>query len=322
MLRRALLALPPLLLTLAGAPRAQGWSPERPVRLIVPFAPGGSQDILGRLFAEALRDIIGQQVVVENRGGAGGIVGAEAVARAAPDGLTLLLATAGQTTIAKALGRRLSYDPLSDLVPVVQLVDSPVALVVAPGSGITTAAELVARARAANPPLAYASTGVGTNTHLIMEDLAARMGFQATHVPYRGAAAAFNDLVAGRIPMMFVSVPSVLGAQPGQLRVLGVTSRERFPALPEVPTLIEAGIPGFEASIWTGISAPANTPPAIIARWREAFVQALGTELVRSRLGVLGATPVGGSTEAFARLVQEDYERWRRVAAPLNIQLD
>jgi tripartite-type tricarboxylate transporter receptor subunit TctC len=318
--RRAALALPAALLAAPAA--AQGWAPDRPVRLIVPFAPGGSQDILGRLFAEALRDIVGQQVLVENRGGAGGIVGAEAVARAAPDGLTLLLATAGQTTIAKALGRRLSYDPLADLLPVVQLVDSPVALVASPQSAFATAAELVARARAASPPLAYASTGVGTNTHLIMEDLAARMGFEATHVPYRGAAAAFNDLVAGRIPMMFVSVPSVLGAQPGQLRVLGVTSRERFPGLPEVPTLIEAGIPGFEASIWTGIALPAGTPPAIVARWREAFVQALGTELVRSRLGVLGATPVGGSTEAFAALVREDYERWRRVAAPLNIQLD
>jgi tripartite-type tricarboxylate transporter receptor subunit TctC len=321
MLRRALLALPALA-ALPRPARAQAWAPQRPVRLVVPFAPGGSQDILGRLFAEALRDIVGQQVVVENRGGAGGIVGAEAVARAAPDGHTLLLATAGQTTLAKALGRRLSYDPLTDLLPVVQLVDSPVALVVAPGSGIATAADLLARARAADPPLAYASTGVGTNTHLVMEDLAARMGFRATHVPYRGAAAAFNDLVAGRIPMMFVSVPSVLGAQPGQLRVLGVTSRERFPALPEVPTLIEAGIPGFEASIWTGVALPAGTPAPVVARWREAFVQALGTDLVRSRLGVLGATPVGGTTEAFARLVQEDYERWRRVAAPLDIQLD
>jgi tripartite-type tricarboxylate transporter receptor subunit TctC len=318
--RRTALALPAALL--ATPALAQTWSPDRPVRLVVPFGPGGSQDVLGRLFAETLREIVGQQILVENRGGAGGTVGAEAVARAAPDGHTLLLATAGQTTIAKALGRRLSYDPLADLLPVVQLVDSPVALVAAPQSGITTAAELVARARAANPPLAYGSTGVGTNTHLIMEDLAARMGFRATHVPYRGAAAAFNDLVAGRVPMMFVSVPSVMAAQAGQMRVLGVTSRTRFPGLPEVPTLIEAGIPDFEASIWTGIALPANTPPAIVARWRAAFVQALGTELVRSRLGVLGATAVGGTTEAFATLVQQDYERWRRVVAPLNIQIE
>lgn len=320
LIRRTVLALPAALLALPAL--AQTWSPDRPVRLVVPFGPGGSQDVMGRLFAEALRDIVGQQILVENRGGAGGTVGAEAVARAAPDGHTLLLATAGQTTIAKALGRRLAYDPLTDLLPVVQLVDSPVALVASPQSGITTAADLVARARAANPPLAYASTGVGTNTHLIMEDLAARMGFGATHVPYRGAAAAFNDLVGGLVPMMFVSVPSVMAAQPGQLRVLGVTSRARFPGLPDVPTLIEAGIPDFEASIWTGVALPANTPPAIVARWRAAFVQALGTELVRSRLGVLGATAVGGSTEAFAALVQQDYERWRRVAAPLNIQIE
>jgi tripartite-type tricarboxylate transporter receptor subunit TctC len=318
--RRAALALPALLLS--GTARAQAWSPERSVRLVVPFGPGGSQDVMGRLLAEALRDIIGQQVVTENRGGAGGTVGAEAVARAAPDGLTLLLATAGQTSIAKALGRRLSYDPLADLTPVVQLVDSPVALVVPPNSPITTARALVDAARAATPPLAYASTGVGTNTHLIMEDLAARERFQATHVPYRGAAAAFNDLTAGRIPMMFVSVPSVMAAQAGQMRVLGVTSAERFPGLPDVPTLIEAGIPGFTASIWTGVSLPANTPAPIVARWRAAFVQALGTDAVRARLLALGATPVGGTTEAFARLVQEEYERWRRVAAPLAITLD
>lgn len=318
--RRTALALPAALL--AAPASAQGWSPDRPVRFVVPFGPGGSQDVLGRLFAEALREIVGQQILVENRGGAGGAVGAEAVARAAPDGHALLLATAGQTTIAKALGRRLSYDPIADLLPVVQLVDSPVALVASPQSGIMTAADLVARARAANPPLAYASTGVGTNTHLIMEDLAARMGFQATHVPYRGAVAAFNDLVGGLVPMMFVSVPSVMTAQPGQLRVLGVTSRARFPGLPDVPTLIEAGIPEFEASIWTGVALPANTPPAIVERWRAAFVQALGTELVRSRLGTLGATAVGGTTDAFAGLVRQDYERWRRVAAPLNIQIE
>lgn len=318
--RRTALALPAALLAVPAG--AQGWSPDRPVRFVVPFGPGGSQDVLGRLFAEALREIVGQQILVENRGGAGGAVGAEAVARAAPDGHALLLATAGQTTIAKALGRRLSYDPMADLLPVVQLVDSPVALVASPQSGIMTAADLVARARAANPPLAYASTGVGTNTHLIMEDLAARMGFQATHVPYRGAVAAFNDLVGGLVPMMFVSVPSVMTAQPGQLRVLGVTSRARFPGLPDVPTLIEAGIPEFEASIWTGVALPANTPPAIVERWRAAFVQALGTELVRSRLGTLGATAVGGTTEAFAGLVRQDYERWRRVAAPLNIQIE
>lgn len=318
--RRTALALPAALLAVPAG--AQGWSPDRPVRFVVPFGPGGSQDVLGRLFAEALREIVGQQILVENRGGAGGAVGAEAVARAAPDGHALLLATAGQTTIAKALGRRLSYDPMADLLPVVQLVDSPVALVASPQSGIMTAADLVARARAANPPLAYASTGVGTNTHLIMEDLAARMGFQATHVPYRGAVAAFNDLVGGLVPMMFVSVPSVMTAQPGQLRVLGVTSRARFPGLPDVPTLIEAGIPEFEASIWTGVALPANTPPAIVERWRAAFVQALGTELVRSRLGTLGATAVGGTTDAFAGLVRQDYERWRRVAAPLNIQIE
>lgn len=310
----------PLLLRRA---RAQAdWVPDRPLRLVVPFAPGGSQDVLGRLFAQAVAPELGQQVVVENRAGAGGLLGAEAVAHAAPDGTTLLLATAGQLTIPKALGRRLSYDPVAGFAPVMHLVDSPVALLAAPNLGVKDARELLDLARATRIPLPYASTGIGTNTHLIMEDLKAREGLHVEHVPYRGATAAFNDLMAGRIALMFVSMPSVLGFSGGALKLLAVTSRSRFPATPDVPTLIESGVPDFEASIWTGLCAPAGTPAPILARLEEAFGTALRSPAIQARLADLGAVGNGGDGRAFAALLRADLERWTRVAAPLHIQLD
>jgi tripartite-type tricarboxylate transporter receptor subunit TctC len=303
--------------------RAQApWSPDRPVRLIVPFAPGGSQDVLGRLFAQAVSQTVGQNLVVENRAGAGGIIGAQETARAAPDGHTLLLATAGQLSIAKAVGRRLSYDPVTDFAPIIHLSDSPVALVVAPSLPPRNTRELMEYCRAARDPIPYASTGIGTNTHLFMEDLKARERLNVEHVPYRGAAAAFNDLAAGRIGLMFISVASVLAVSGAQMRVLGVSSRERFPATPDVPTLIEGGLAGFEASIWTGLAGPAGLPAPIVERWRAEFAKALEGDFVKSRLGGLGSTANGAGPAEFGALLREDLARWTRVAAPLNISLD
>ncbi|MBR0673930.1 Bug family tripartite tricarboxylate transporter substrate binding protein [Neoroseomonas soli] len=318
-LRRALLGA----LALPALARAQGgWAPDRPARLVVPFAPGGSQDVLGRLFAQAIQAVTGQQMVVENRAGAGGILGGEAVARGPADGLSLLLATAGQTTIPKAIGRRMPYDPQADLAPVMQLLDSPVALLAAPNLPAADAAALIALARSAPTPLSYASTGIGTNTHLIMEDLKARERLNVEHVPYRGAAAAFNDLLAGRIALMFVSVPSVLGFSGGALKVLATTGDRRFPTLPDVPTLTEGAVPGFTASIWTGLALRAGTPPAAIAYWQQAFVRALAEPSLRERLDGLGVTAATGDAAAFAALMRDDLARWIRVAAPLNISLD
>ncbi|BDG70851.1 Bug family tripartite tricarboxylate transporter substrate binding protein [Roseomonas fluvialis] len=317
--RRALLAS----LALPAPALAQSaWSPDRPARLVVPFAPGGSQDVLGRLFAQAVQAATGQQLVVENRAGAGGILGGEAVARGPADGLSLLLATAGQTTIPKAIGRRMPYDPGTDLAPVMQLLDSPVALLAGPGVPASDAAGLMAFARAAPAPLPYASTGTGTNTHLIMEDLKARERLNVEHVPYRGAAAAFNDLLAGRIALMFVSVPSVLGFQGGALRVVATTGDRRFPSLPDMPTLAEASVPGFTASIWTGLSLRAGTPPAAIAFWHEAFTRAIQDVSLRNRLEGLGATPAPTDPEAFGAMMRDDLARWTRVVAPLAISLD
>jgi tripartite-type tricarboxylate transporter receptor subunit TctC len=310
-------------LALPGIARAQApWAPDRPVRLIVPFGPGGAQDVLGRLFAQVVGQQVGQSLVAENRAGAGGILGAQEVARAAPDGHTLLLATAGQLTIARAVGRRLAYDPIADFAPIIHLSDSPVALVTAPSLPPRDIPALLDYLRRAPQPVPYGSTGIGTNTHLIMEDLKARERLNVEHIPYRGAAAAFNDLLAGRIALMFVSVPSVLAAGGAQLRVLGVTSRTRFPATPDVPTLIEGGVADFEASIWTGLSAPAGTPAPIIERWRAEFARALTNDLVKARLDNLGATPNGAGPSEFGAMLRADLERWTRVTAPLAIVLE
>jgi tripartite-type tricarboxylate transporter receptor subunit TctC len=318
--RRTLLAAP--LLMLAPAARAEDWKPDRPMRLVVPFAPGGAQDVIGRLFAKVVGEGFGQPIVVENRAGAGGLLGAEAVARAAPDGLTLLLATAGQLTIAKALGRRMSYDPLADFAPVSHVLDSPLVLITGPSLPVADVRGLIAAARAARDPFNYASTGLGTNTHLLGAEFAQRLGLELVHVPYRGAQPAFNDLISGAVQFMFVSAPSALTFQGGPLRILAVTTRTRFPALPDTPTLIEAGLPDFEASIWTGISAPARTPAPVIAALNRAFNAALRDSELKSRFDVLGAVPAGSTPEAFAQLLTADLARWSEVARRGNISLD
>jgi tripartite-type tricarboxylate transporter receptor subunit TctC len=305
--------------TLLAAPAlAQGGA----LRLVVPFAPGGSQDVLGRLFAAAAGPLLGVTVVVENRAGAGGLLGGETVAHAPPDGTTLLLATAGQLTIPAAIGRRMPYDPMAELAPVLHLVDSPVVLLGAPDLPVADARAALALARRTPAPLAYGSTGIGTNTHLVMEDLKAREGLRLEHVPYRGAAAAFNDLLAGRLALMFVNVSSVLGFAGAGLKLLAVAAPTRFPALPDVPTLAEAGVPGFEASIWTGLVAPAGTPAALVARLGGAFGAALRAPALQARLMELGAVENGAEAAAFGGFLREDLARWQRVAASLRIRLD
>jgi tripartite-type tricarboxylate transporter receptor subunit TctC len=331
--RRTLLAAPLLGAPLLGAPllgaplllampaRAQDWRPDRPMRLVVPFAPGGAQDVIGRLFAKVVGDAFGQPIVVENRAGAGGLLGGEAVARAAPDGLTLLLATAGQLTIAKALGRRMTY-AIEDFAPVTHVLDSPLVLVTGPKLDVANVPALVAAARAARDPFNYASTGLGTNTHLLGAEFAQRLGIEMVHVPYRGAQPAFNDLLSGAVQFMFVSAPSALSFSGGPLRILAVTTRARFPALPDTPTFIEAGVPGFEASIWTGISAPARTPAPVVASLNAAFNAALDDAEMKQRIAVLGATPAGTTPQAFAALLQADLARWSEVARRGGISLE
>jgi len=321
--RRTLLAATLGSPALLPAPlRAQDWKPDRPMRLVVPFAPGGAQDVIGRLFAKVVGERLGQPIVVENRAGAGGLLGGEAVARAAPDGLTLLLATAGQLTIAKALGRRMSYDPITDFSPITHVLDSPAVLIVGPALQVADVRGLIAAARAARDPFNYASTGLGTNTHLMGAEFAQALGIEMVHVPYRGAQPAFNDLLSGAVQFMFVSAPSALSFQGGPLRILAVTTRTRFAPLPDTPTMIEAGVPDFEASIWTGISAPARTPAPVITALNAAFNAALADSEMKSRFDALGAVPAGSTPEAFAALLVADLARWSEVARRGNISLD
>jgi tripartite-type tricarboxylate transporter receptor subunit TctC len=298
------------------------WAPDRPMRLVVPFAPGGAQDVIGRLFAQKVGAVLGQSIVVDNRAGAGGLLGGEAVARAAPDGHTLLLATAGQLTIAKALGRRMSYDPMADFTPITHVLDSPLVLVTGPQITARTLPELIVQARASRDPFNYASTGLGTNTHLLGAEFAQRLNLDLVHVPYRGAAPAFNDVIAGNVQFMFVSAPSALSFSGGPLRILAVTTRMRFPQLPDTPTMIEAGVENFEASIWTGISGPARLPAPITARLNAVFNDSLADAELKDRFTVLGATAAGSTPQQFTKLLEDDLKRWTEVASRGGISME
>lgn len=307
---------------LLGAPfmaSAQAW-PTRPIRLVVPFPPGGLIDTMARLIGPRLAQELGQPVVIDNRPGAGGNVGAAEVARAAPDGYTLLMASP-PLTISPALYASLPYKP-EQLVPVGLIGRVPNVLLVNPKSGIQTVAELVARARKAPGQLNYASNGNGTSLHLSAELFKTSTGTFITHIPYRGAAQAVTGLIAGEVDLMFENLPSVLGQiQGGSVRALAMTTRQRSKALPAVPTLIESGLAEFDVSAWYGVAAPAGTPAPVVARLEQALDKlSRDPELARAMesrgadVGFLGAT-------AMAAFMAADAVKWKRVAAFANISL-
>lgn len=301
----AAFALPPL--------RAQGLSyPAKPVRIIVSFTAGGTTDILARSVSQKLADRFKQAFVVDNKPGAGGNIGTELAARAAPDGYTLIVSSVGPITVNPTLYAKMSVNPLTDLVPVVQIADSPNVIVVNPAVvSAKTLEELLAYLKT-QPDLAnYGSTGVGTSSHLAAYMLTRRANVEATHIPYKGADA-LKDLLAGRIGFMFATVPSVIAhIQARKLRALAVSSAKRSRALPQVPTVAERGFPGFEASSWTGFFAPKNTPEDIVATLNagvNAALPALESQMVRE-----GADPVGGTPQQFRQFVAREYEKWRTV---------
>lgn len=322
---------PLLRIALWGCLEACAWSaaaatapyPARPVRLLVPFTPGGSQDVIARMLAQKLSERLGHPVVVDNRPGAAGLIAAELTARAAPDGHTLLLATGGQTTIARALRRKLNYDPLRDLAPVVHLVDTPMALVVSATLAAHSVHELVALAKARPGRMSYASVGIGSISHLTMELFAVQTGLQLVHVPYKGAAPALVDLVAGQVPLLFITTAS---AQPhvaaGKARALAVAARRRSEIMPDVPTLSEAGIRDMEVPVWSGIMAPAGTPKPVIERLYRETRRALELAEIRERLAQLGSEVAGAGPQAFASVLAADLARWIKLAKSARIQLD
>lgn len=300
---------------------AQSW-PAKPLRLIVPFTPGGSQDVLGRLFAQKIGDVLGQPVVVENKPGAGGLLATQEAARSAPDGYTLFLSTGAQMAIEPALNSKAGYDPLKSFVQVIHLADAPLVLLATPSLPAQTLKELIALSKAKKGTINTASTGNGTYTHLTLELFKQASGADLTHVPYKGASPAFNDMLGGAVQTMFTTTAS---AQPytstNRLRALAVTGAQRSPMMPDVPTFAEAGVP-LDVSVWVGISVPAGTPAPIVSRLNAEFNKVLEAPDVKARLAQLGVDPVGGSSAAFTQFVKGDAERWARIVKTANIKIE
>lgn len=283
--------------------------PNRPVRVLVAFTAGGTTDILARAVTQKLSDRFKQSFIIDNKPGGGGNIGTELAARAAPDGYTLIVNSVGPMAVNPSLFKKLNINPLTDLVPVVQIADVPNVLVVNPSVPARTFDEFLAYAKANPGKLNYGSTGVGTSSHLSGFMLSKRVGLETTHVPYKGADA-LNDLLAGRLQFMFATIPSVIQhIHAGKLRALAVTSARRSRSLPDAPTVAEKGFPGFEAGSWFGFFAPRGTPEPVIAALNKAVndvLPALEAQLVRE-----GADPVGGSPAQFGQFVQKEYEKWK-----------
>ncbi len=314
----ALLAmLPPL-----GAAVAQGY-PERPVHLIVPFPPGGGADILARTVAPRLGQALGKPIVIENKPGAGGNVGAEYVAKAAPDGYTLLYGTNGTHGINASLYRNLRFDPIKDFIPVSRMTTIAAMLIVNPQFPPTTVEELIRYAKANPGKVNFASAGNGTTSHLAGELFKTMAGIDIVHVPYRGGAAAVTDLMAGQVQMMIDVMPNALPlARDGRARGIAVSTATRYPGAPEFPTIAESGLPGFEASAWDGIFVPAGTPAPIVARLNAAVREAVEDPQVAEALKARGAQPMPTSPEAFARHVADSSEKWARAVRASGARID
>lgn len=297
--------------------------PDRPVHLVVPFPPGGGADILARTVSPRLAQALGKPIVIENKPGAGGNVGAEYVAKAAADGYTLLYGTNGTHGINPSLYRNLRFDPLKDLVPVSQMTTIATLLIVNPKFPPTTVEELIAYAKANPGKVNFASAGNGTTSHLAGELFKTLAGIDIVHVPYRGGAPAVTDLMAGQVQMMIDVMPNALPlARDGRARGIAVATASRYPGAPEFPTIAESGLPGFEASAWDGIFAPAGTPAHIIARLNAAVRETLEDRQIAEALRARGALPTPNSPEAFARHVAQSAENWARAVRASGAKID
>ena len=317
--RRAVIASS--LMPFAAAAQAPEW-PSRPVRFIVPYPPGGPTDIMGRIVAQAVQGPLGQPFVVENRAGANGLIGSEQAARAASDGTTFLV-NASAHVIVPHLTPNMPIDVLADFMPVTNIAAVPLWLVVNPALPVRSVAEFIAYARANPGRIAYASSSQGGAPHLAGELFKLMTGTDLVHVPYRGSGPAGQDLIAGTVQAMFDSVPASAGAvRDGRLRALAVTTKTRIAPFPDLPTIAEAGVPGYEISTWYGIWAPARTPSTIINRLQQAVAAAARNPETRARFDALGAEPVADSPEDYARFVRAEYDRWGKLVRDARIKLD
>jgi len=311
-----------ILATTVIAAHAQDF-PSKPIRIVVPAAPGGSSDILGRLIGGKLHERLGQPAVVENRAGAGQMIGADIVAKSPADGHTILLPTVTYTTSA-ATQSRLPFDALNDLSGVAMIGEGTFLVAVHPSLPVKTMKELITLARARPGSLNYASSGTGGITHMITEVLAANTKIKLVHVPYKSVAPAVVDVVGGHVPMLIVSVPSVLPqVKAGRLRALASTGAQRSSFVPELPTVAEAGVPGYEARQWWGVLAPGKTPKAIVVKLNAEIHSILASSDVKARLADEGAEPILKMTpEAFNDVVKNDIAKWRKIVKDLGIKVD
>ncbi len=285
--------------------------PQKPVKVVVAFTAGGTTDILARIVAQQLTEKLKQPFVIDNKPGAGGNLGTELVVRSPADGYTLIVNSVGPMSVNPTLYGKLPYNPLIDLMPIVQIADVPNVLVVNPSVPVKTMEEFIAYAKANDGKLNYGSTGVGTSSHLSSFMLAKRAGFNATHVPYKGADA-LKDLLAGRIQFMFATIPSVMPQiQAGKLRSLAVSSLKRSRSMPDVPTVIEMGMPNFEAGSWFGFFAPKGTPDIVISTVNKAVNEILSSPAIEQQMIAQGADPVGGTALQYGQFVQRETDKWR-----------
>jgi tripartite-type tricarboxylate transporter receptor subunit TctC len=306
----------------AGAPPASTQPyPSRPITLVVPFPPGGSATIIARIIADKMSEGLGQEIVIDNRGGAGGSIAARQVAKSAPDGATLLLAFTGTLAVSPLIFANVGYDPRKDFAGIGLIGMAPSVLAVNPSVPARSVADLIGIARAEPGKIQYGSPGIGTTNHLAGELLAAMTGIKITHIPYKGTGPAITDLLGGHIAMMFAPIPAAHGnVSAGSLRALGVTSLKRSSLWPDIPTVAEAGLPGFEVVQRSALLAPAGTPRTIIERLNKELNAVLATDEVRRRLAVEGGEPVPGAPEDYAADIDREEMRWSKLVATIGLK--
>jgi tripartite-type tricarboxylate transporter receptor subunit TctC len=309
-------------LVICALANAQGF-PSRPIRMIVPYAPGGNDDISARIIGPGMGELLGQTIIVENRPGGGGNVGAGLVAKATPDGHTLLVGSSGPLSVNPVVFKDIPYDSVKDFAPVSLVQIVPLVLLVSPKFTVGSVKELLDRAKAQPGKITIASAGTGTTNHFAIELFSAMTGAKLLHVPYKGSGPALSELLGGQVNTMIDQLTSSMGfIRDGKLKVIAVTAAKRVSALPNVPTLAESGVPNYEASTFLGILAPAGTPRALVAKLNAALRKVMDTPAVQERFRALGADPGGSTPEQFAKMIRDELNKWRSLAQRANLKFN
>jgi tripartite-type tricarboxylate transporter receptor subunit TctC len=311
------------LLLASAAALAQSSYPQKPVRIVVPYPPGGTTDLLARLVAARLGDKLGQNFTVDNRAGASGAIGSQLVAKSPPDGYTLVMATISSHGINSALNKTLPYDPVADFAPITLVASTPNVITVNADMPAKTLAELLAMARARPGALSFGSTSAGGSPHMSVELLKMMAKLDLVHIPYKGGGPMLTDLIGGQIPMGVDNLPSSMAhIKSGKIRALAVTTATRWPGAPDIPTVAESGVPGYEASAWFGLLAPAGTPKEIVDLLQRSVADSLRDPAVAQRLQELGAEPVASTPDAFGRQIAGEIDKWKKVVAATGVKVE